>query len=88
MDERDRINQLPTDLRPLGMWEYFGYQLLFSIPCVGFICLIIFSLSSDNINRRNFARSYFCYTIIVLILFAIIFGVVGVSAASLISAMY
>ena len=65
-------NSIPYQYRPLGAWAYFGYAFLFSIPIVGFICLIIFSLSDDNINRRNFARSYWCALAIVLILFVIV----------------
>ena len=52
----------------LGPWAYFGLQLLFSIPLVGFICLIVFSLDDSNLNRRNFARSYWCGLIIGLVL--------------------
>ena len=52
-------NNIPAEYRPISMWGYFGYQLLFSIPVVGFIMLIICSFSR-NINKRNFARSYFC----------------------------
>ena len=36
------------------------------------ICLIIFSFSDDNINRRNFARSYWCALILCLIICAIL----------------
>lgn len=57
---------LPPQYKPLGAWAYFGLQLLFSIPLVGFICLIVFSLDDNNINRRNFARSYWCKLIISL----------------------
>jgi uncharacterized membrane protein YvbJ len=68
--------QQPTSLidnTPISMWGYFGYQLLFSIPCIGFICLLIFSLGgTKNVNLKNFARSYFCYFIIVAILLAIL----------------
>lgn len=66
-------NSIPDQYKPIGMWGYFGYQILFSIPIVGFIFLIVFSLSSSNINRRNFARSYFCIIIIALIILAIVF---------------
>ena len=66
-------NSIPDQYKPIGMWGYFGYQILFSIPIVGFIFLIVFSLSSSNINRRNFARSYFCIIIIALIIVAILF---------------
>ncbi len=71
-------DQLPARFRPLGAWAYFGYGLLFAIPIVGFIFLIVFSCSSANINRRNYARSYWC----VLVLAAIIFGIVLLIAAA------
>lgn len=65
------------------MWGYFGYQILFSIPCVGFIALLIFAFGgTKNVNLKNFARSYFCFTIILVVLvvlFTIAFG--GAAAA-------
>lgn len=60
--------------RPLSPWAYFGYQILFAIPVIGIILLIFYSLSDSNINRRNFARSYFC--VYVLAIFIVIIGVV------------
>lgn len=61
----------------------FGYQILFSIPCVGFIALLIFAFGgTKNVNLKNFARSYFCFTIILVVLvvlFTIAFG--GAAAA-------
>lgn len=71
MTEKEYINQLPANLRPLSPWAYFGYTILFSIPVVGFILTIVFALDNSNINRRNFARSYFCVLAIVLIIFLI-----------------
>ena len=59
------------DYTPITMWGYFGYEILFAIPIVGFICLLIFSFSANNINLRNFARSYFCFLIIVLVILGI-----------------
>lgn len=70
--EQDRAAGLPSEFRPMGAWEYFGYSLLFSLPLVGFICLIIFSCSGSNINRRSFARSYFCGFLIVGIILVIV----------------
>ena len=67
-------NVLPRENKPLGPWAYYGLQLLFSIPLVGFICLIVFSLDNGNINRRNFARSYWCSLIVTLIL--VIVGII------------
>ena len=66
--ERDEIRGLPDKYRPLTAWSYFGYSLLFILPLVGFICLIIFSCDSSNINRRSFARSYFCKYILAIII--------------------
>lgn len=65
-------NDLPSRYRPLSMWEYFGYQILFSLPVIGFIFLIIFAVSNANINRRNFARSFFCVLIIAVIIVLIL----------------
>ena len=74
---------LPEEYRPISMWGYFGYQILFSIPCVGFIALLIFAFGgTKNDNLKNFARSYFCFTIILVVLvvlFTIAFG--GAAAA-------
>lgn len=75
---------LPPQFKPLGAWAYFGLHLLFSIPLVGLICLIVFSLDDTNINRRNFARSYWCKLIIglaVTVLVVILLVVTGVGAA-------
>lgn len=66
---------------PITMWGYFGYELLFSIPCVGLICLIVFSFTAKNKNVKNFARSYFCYSIILLVLCVIILVATGGIAA-------
>ncbi len=70
----DNEQNTSEEYRPLGMWEYFGYEILFSIPCVGLIMLLIFSFGGTrNINLRNFARSYFCYAIVILVIF-LLFG--------------
>lgn len=61
-------DHLPMACKPLSPWAYFGLQLLFSIPLVGFICLIVFSFDSGNINRRNFARSYWCSLVLGIVL--------------------
>ena len=79
-------DQLPARLRPLSPWAYFGYNLLFAIPIVGFILLIVFSCSGANINRRNYARSFWCIlvlaaiaAIIVLIILAATGGLYALS---------
>lgn len=70
--EYDAFN-VPPEFRPLGAWAYFGLSILFSIPIIGTIFLIVFAFSDANINRRNFARSYFigllCAIILVVVLY-------------------
>ncbi len=69
--------ELPAKFRPLGAWAYFGYGLLFAIPVVGFILLIVFSVGgAKNINLRNYARSYFCFYILLAVVFIIV-GLAG-----------
>lgn len=68
MERKNILNSLPDQYRPLSPWAYFGYTILFSIPVVGFVFLVIFAFSKKNINRRNYARSYFCGYLLALIL--------------------
>lgn len=66
------VDDLPEHLRPLSPWSYFGLQILYIVPIIGFIFLIIFSFKKSNINRRNFTRSYWCGLIIAGAILAII----------------
>ena len=69
--------QIPDEYKPITMWGYFGYSILFAIPLVGFILLLVFSLGgARNINLRNYARSYFCWVVIgiVMLLLMFLFG--------------
>ncbi len=75
---------VPAELTPISMWGYFGYSILFNIPVVGFIFLIIFAIGAKNVNKKNFARSYFCGIILALIIIgiaALIAGATGGFAA-------
>lgn len=79
---QEQPNNIPNEYKPLSAWAYFGYNLLFAIPLVGFIMLIVFSFDSSNINRRNYARSFFCAYLIAVILgvvCAVLFTILGVS---------
>ena len=76
--------ELPERLRPLSPWAYFGYNLLFAIPIVGFILLIVFSCSGANVNRRNYARSFWCLLIIVAVA-ALVFVIIAAATGGLAS---
>jgi predicted nucleic acid-binding Zn ribbon protein len=72
---------IPPEYTPISMWGYFGYELLFSIPVIGFIFLIIYAFGgTQNRNLKNFARSYFCFIVIVVVLCLIIAGICGAAA--------
>lgn len=78
----NQTNGLPEEYRPISMWGYFGYELLFSIPCVGFILLLIFSFGgTKNVNLRNFARSYFCFLIVLVVIVAVALLIISSIAA-------
>ena len=81
-----RNDNIPNEYKPLSPWAYVGYNFLFSIPIAGFIMMIIFAFDSSNINRRNYARSFFCAMligIIVSIIILILVFVLGFSIFSL-----
>ena len=78
-------NQVPEEYRPIGMWGYFGYELLFMIPIVGLIMVLVFSFGGTaNKNLKNFARSQFCIWIIVIVLvvIAILLGLMTASSVA------
>ncbi len=64
-NENLQTTNIPEEYKPITMWGYFGYEILFSIPCIGLVLLLVFSFGgTKNINLRNFARSYFCFLIL------------------------
>lgn len=63
------IEDLPHEYRPIGMWGYFGYSLLFNIPFAGWIIALVFAFGvTSNVNLKNYARGYFCGLLVVLAL--------------------
>lgn len=66
----------------LSPWAYVGYGILFTLPVIGWILAIVFTLNDDNLNRRNFARGYWCgvlVAVIVVVILSIVGMVMGVS---------
>ena len=74
MKKREQVeyDRLDPKYQPISAWGYFFYRILFSIPVIGWFFLIIFACSRRNINRRSFARSYFCGLLIAIILCGLI----------------
>lgn len=67
----NKTPRIPSEYTPISMWGYFGYQILFSIPVIGWIFIIVFALTASNQNLKNFARSQFCVMILWLFLVVI-----------------
>ena len=67
----NKTPRIPAEYRPISMWGYFGYEILFMIPIIGWIFVIVFAISAPNHNLKNFARSQFCLWIIWIVLFLI-----------------
>ena len=65
--------------KPLSPWSYFGLEILYNIPIVGLDFLIIHAIGAQNINKRNFARSYFCFVIVVAIIIGVILLITSAS---------
>ena len=71
---------LPECYRPLSSWAYFGLQILYSIPLIGFIFLVCHAIGSKNTNKKHFARSYFCVLVLILIVVGILLLTGGAAA--------
>ncbi|MCR5458211.1 MAG: hypothetical protein K6F14_09105 [Clostridiales bacterium] len=61
------------DNTPLSPWKYFGLEILYSIPIIGWIFLVCHAIGASNVNKRNFARSYFCFIVVILVFCLIVF---------------
>lgn len=73
---------IPNEYTPISMWWYFGYEILFSIPIIGLIVLIIFSVGgTNNHNLKNYARSKFCLLLVALALIGLSFLIIGTIAS-------
>ena len=68
---------LPTDedTTPISTLGYIGYLILFHIPVAGFIVAIIFAVgATKNVNVKNLARAILIIDIVVIGLYALIYG--------------
>ena len=78
------MNNIPNEYKPITPLGYVGYQLLFSIPIIGFIFLIIFAVGgTNNVNVKNFARSYFVIMLIAFVLIFILVFLFGINPSTI-----
>ena len=68
-------NYVPSEYKPISVWGYLGYEILFSIPLVGFIMMLVLAFAPQNVNVKNFARSFLLW-ILLASLFAVIVVVI------------
>ena len=60
---------VPNKFKPISAWGYIGYQLLFSIPLIGLIFMLVFAFGgTNNINLKNYARSFLIWILIGLVI--------------------
>ncbi len=73
---------IPEEYKPISPIGYFGYEILFGFPLVGFIVSAIFAFGAQkNINVKNFAKLYFWIYIISIVVGAIVGVAFGIVAA-------
>ena len=65
--------------KPISAWGYLGFQLLWAIPVVGWLLWLCAALFAKNQNKKNFARSYFCAFVLLLIVAVIMVALVFVA---------
>ncbi len=86
MNKDNYPEEMPAKFKPIRPWGYVGYIFLYSIPIVGLVFMIMYALSDENINRRNFARCYLWVIlisfIILFLVFTCLFSILGVVALS------
>ena len=71
---------VPEHLQPLSPWYYFLINFVYSIPLFGQIILIVHAVAAANVNRKNYARSFFCFLALILIV-SVVFAATGLLAS-------
>ena len=69
--------------KPISAWGYVGYTILFCIPVIGWIFWFVCLFSSKNINRRSYARSFFCHFLLCLLIFFLLLALAHFNVAGL-----
>ena len=65
---------IPEQYKPISVWGYLGYNILFALPIIGIIMILVFSFGKDrNVNVKNYARSYILVYVIGAVLYLILY---------------
>jgi phosphoglycerol transferase MdoB-like AlkP superfamily enzyme len=57
--------------KPISAWGYLGYDFLFAIPVVGLISALVLAIGARNQNVKNFARSQFCFVLVLIVVYCV-----------------
>ncbi len=79
---------LPPEYKPVSIWAYLGYSILFSLPVIGLIMLFIVGFGSNySKSLRNFAKYNLIMiaisTVLVVLFYVFFFVVMGMSATGM-----
>ena len=81
-------NMLPEEYKPVTVWQYVGYSILFSLPIIGFIMILVTAFGSDKSKSlRNYAKSYLVFYVIAIVI-VIAFSIIGVVTAATLGSGY
>ncbi|MEA4832471.1 hypothetical protein SDC9_126837 [bioreactor metagenome] len=81
-------NAVPPEGSPFSLMsvgQYIGLFFLYSLPCIGFIFLIVFCFSGTNENRKRFSRGLLFYSLIITAIGVIISLVASASIVAFIT---
>ena len=57
----------------ISVKRYLGYMFLYSIPCIGFVFLIMDAFVKKDTDIRNYAKAYFIFLLIIFGIIAILY---------------
>ena len=63
--------------KSITSWGYVRRVILYAIPVLGWLVWLCNALFAKNTNVKNFARSYFCWVVLIVVLAVIGFAVLG-----------
>jgi len=71
--DNNRSNNIPESYKPMGVFNYIGTLILFTIPILGLFLALTWSLAPVNKNRKNLARAILILKILCILFFILFF---------------